>query len=283
MNMHTYRYNPVYKAWYLIGAPIVEPEKISEGMLYAPNKGDFVAASYPREVFVMEPPKKKEYQVDHHDLLHLSQPPVGEYDLLLYRKEADFWHFTSKHWEKLLELLQLRIMAAQQNVHIQYLDFTINTALLYSFQGYLRVGDLVSSSHQIFEDSEVITGELLNKLKKETLFSIRDDVTGWVYVPSAPKYCKEVWYIANKAGGFEGAEKKELAAFLAKLLTFLHEEWIDESWIVKLHTSFTGSRADSHWWVQIYQNDANKDTQIHGILPQRLNPEGYVKILKNLF
>lgn len=285
--MNSYRYNPVYKKWYLIGAPIIEPEKISKGMILDPsNRGDFLAASYPRELFVLDAPSKKDFQLQHTDVLHLSNPPLGEYDLLLYKGGADFWNFTSGQWEKLLEQLQLRILAVHKNLAVQYLDFTLSTKLLYSFQGYLRVGDLVGASHQIFEDYADISFELAEKLKAETLFEISQGKHGRLYAPCAPKYNKEVWYISNKIGGFESAstgEVVEVASYLAKLISFLRQEWIEENWTIKLHTSINASREEMVWWFQIYQDNSNQSSLIHGILPQRLNPEGYVHLLKKLF
>lgn len=278
--MHTFRFNPVFNQWVLLGAPVTVPLEIKESQLLDIGKqAGLAAATYPRQPFLLEPNAKHQSPIDK-SLLYASQSPVGEYELLLFTEEAAPYDWTAKQWDSWLMLIQQRITQLHHNPYLHFVYFTFHTAALHSTNGYQRVGDLIAASHPVSGMSVHLDEETAEKLrKKEDLFVVTDTGEGDLYVPSAPLYAKEVWYLPKTyRSGIDQIEKKEreaLAHILAKLMPALHAEFPEAQFCVTIHTSMAGMADDTTWWLQLYQLEYGQ----LGPLPVHPLPEAFVQHL----
>src|SRR5262249_16661097 len=144
--MYTFRFNPVFEQWVMVGGPVVAPRSLKPADLLDVGRRDgFQAASYPRQPFILEPPRTP-HELET-SLLYQEQPPVGEYELLLYKQVPDFFSWDTAHWEAWLSLVQQRLCQALLNPHLHYVQLVLHTSALESIEGYQRVGDLIVTSH----------------------------------------------------------------------------------------------------------------------------------------
>lgn len=283
--MYSLRFNPIYKKWILCGPPVLPFEQIGKGHLLDLGKaGDFKVASMPRDILQMEQPTDRKFQKEHADTLHLAHPPLGDYELVLYEGDRDFWDWDKKMWGKWLSLIQHRVLLLHANLNISQLYFELRTDWLFSLKSYTRAGELIGISHPVLESPSMSEFEQ-EKLQKEELFTIYKGEYGWLYVPSAPMANKELWYLPYEAkGGIEHLERaglEELAHVLSKLMSKLHDEWPNENWSLKLHLEVGATKKDYGWWLSI-NSLSPKLGEGCVALPVVSNPEGFVYVLHHL-
>jgi hypothetical protein len=278
--MHTYRFNPVFNRWVLLGGPVAAPLELKEShFLDVGRKDGFSAATYPRQPFLLEPPARRAEKIDD-ALLYPSQAPVGEYELLLYSGEKTPFEWTSKEWSQWLTLLQQRLLQFHLNPYLHFAYFNFHTKAIGSIEGYLRVGDLIATSHAIAGSPDPFSTEIANKLRKrEELFVVEETPVGDLYVPSAPLHNREVWFIPKTyRTGIEQIEKNEregLATILHTLMTALSKEFEEVPFCITIHTNMANMADDATWWLQVYQDDMGT----LGDLNVRPLPEAFVQHL----
>lgn len=239
-----------------------------------------VAAVHPRQPFILEPDKKSH---DHSDLVYAGQPPVGEYEFLLYRGHDPLTSWDAEAWEQWLNLAIQRLRQLQRNPHLGYAYLSINTAVQHSLSGWLRVGDLVATSHPVNGVSVLIDRELAAKIaKKEALFIVRETGHGMVIVPSAPTHDNEVWYFPKVmrplVHGISKEEKQELAETLSVLARELKTAFTHQEFTFTFHTDLVGDHQESSWWLQIYRSEAGVESPV----PLRGLPELFVSKLRGI-
>ena len=280
--MYTFRFNPLCEQWVILGGPVFAAQQITEAhLLDTDKKNDFVAAAFPKSPFIMDPPTAKHLVPD--PLVHASQPPVGEYELLLYRGDKQFYARGVKEWEKWLLLLQQRLSGFQHNPHLHFINVSLHTQALESVEQYQRVGDVIATSHPVSGVPRVLDVELAEKIhKKESLFALIDDIRGRLYVPSAPLYDKEVWFIPAKyrssIAHIDASERTHLAAILAALFSSLKKEHPHEEYVLTIHTNLIKPAKEVTWWLQLYRAEPG----VASPLPVRRLPEAFVQQLRYL-
>ena len=259
LSMNTFRFNPVFNQWVLLGAPTSQTFEITDRHILDIGKTEhFVAATIPRQPFLLDPPTRRN-EVD--DLLYKSQPPLGEAEVLLYKGEKSFDEWTVREWDGWLMLLQQRLMQVYHNPHLHFAQFTFSPQYLDTVgPEFLRVGELISTSHQVAGSSLAFTAELLEKLRqKEDAFIVLHTDGGDIYVPSAPLFEKEAWILpTNVQPSFEAIEKEERSDFAHMLKTLfmaLHTEFPSVPFVLTLHTALEGMSPETTWWMQIHQKD----------------------------
>lgn len=279
--MHTYRFNPVFRHWVLLGTPVSHELKIGAAhLLHSGSKSDFLAAVNPEQPFVMDPPSAHGTAT----ALHSEQAPVGEYEILLYGGSHALKSWGSKEWAAWLELLQKRVLHLHNNVHVAHCQFAFHSGWLDSVgDEYRRVGDLVATSHPIAGSAPLLEHELVTKLRQaERGYILHDGPDGVIYAPSAPLFEKEVWYIpADQDGAFERAEAQtrlHTAEALALVMKGMLKEWPHEHFVVELNTALVNKSADATWWIRIYQ-EAKRIPATLTVLPL---PEKFVRDLSYL-
>jgi hypothetical protein len=146
------------------------------------------------------------------------------------------------------------------------------------------VGDLVATSHPIAGTAQHLTEELLHKIQhSESLFQVHAGEHGFLYVPSAPLYSHEVWYLpathATSIDQLRRAEREELAYTLSLLMGVLQGEFPQEKYVLTIHTGMAGGASHRGcWWVQVHRDTAG-DT---AVVPVRPLPEKFVLLLRQL-
>jgi hypothetical protein len=282
--MRSFRFNPVFQQWVMVGAPDIEPETLTSAHLLDIGKNPhFVAAHYPRRLFTLEPPDSGVPRSPlQNDILMTEQPALGEYELLLYQGTADFWQFGTAEWMHWLSLLQHRLRQLARNPHLHHVAVWLPTAKLFSLRGYLRVGEVVATAHPLQYPRGNLDHELAEKLRREKLHTLYTGEEGWLYVPSAPLHPQEMWYLPYAAGSsIEEAkigQRREVAYVLSRLLNILHGEWPEQSWVIQVHTEVVGGHHGSMWWVQIYADHLSQP----GSVPLIPSPEGFAHVLHKI-
>jgi hypothetical protein len=281
--MYTFRYNPVHNQWVILGSPFPTHHlEIQDANLLDVGKNDrLMAASFPNQPFVLEPPAEKSYRLEK-GLLFGSEPPVGEYELLLYKGPEHLLSWDARQWTEWLSLLQHRLRLFHHNPHLHFIQCSLSSSLTQTTQPSQRVGDLWASRLALGEEPPLLTEDLVEKLgEKEVLFFVLQDELGSLYVPSAPLFEKEAWYIpADYKSGMENMtenEKSHLAGILATLLTGLKLKYTHQHFGLRVHTSL-GENQKSTWWIQVYQ-----EPTLAQPLPLRDLPEKFVLELGDLF
>jgi hypothetical protein len=279
--MHTFRFNPVFRQWVLLGTPVShEVTLTSAHLLHSGAKDDFLAATNPKQPFVMDPPT---LHGNAHALVQ-EQPPVGEYEFLLSKGSKTLREWGVKEWEQWLALLQKRLLHLHHNPHLTHVQVALHTAWVGSVgESYKRVGDVIATSHPVAGAVPLLEKELVNKLRHtERGYIIHDGDDGIMYAPSAPQCTKEVWYIpANQSGGFDASStsaRLHTAEALTLLMRGMLTEWRHEHFILELHTSLVDKRSDATWWIRIYQEQRRMPATLT-VLPL---PEQFVRDLSYL-
>ncbi len=279
--MNIYRYNPVFNQWVLLGAHSLTDIDITDRHLLDIGKTQhFVAATIPRQPFIMDPPEKRAQVAD--DLLYQSQPPVGEAETMLYTGEFSLSEWEIREWDAWLMLIQQRIMQVYQNPYVHFVKFSFSTAMQRTAgPAYLRVGDLISTSHPIAGSQVVLQTELVAKLRaKERAFIILNNDAGDLYVPSAPLFEKEVWFLPKRTQPtFEKIskdERQDIARLMRTLFRSLHTEYHGQDFVFTLHTSLNEMSEESTWWMQITQQEVNTLSSY----PVRPLPEAFARRLE---
>jgi hypothetical protein len=284
--MYTFRFNPVFKQWVLLGEQfptqlvVSANQRLDHGKVLHP---DFFAVSHPRSPFLLDPPLK--HKRHDGDLLFAAEAPVGEYEILCYQGEQGFTQWTPATWEHWLSLFLERFKQLHANPHLHFLSLKLHTSALGTLGAELqRVGDLVATSHPVAGTPHHLTEELLHKLQKsERLFQVHAGEHGFLYVPSAPLNSREVWYLpathATSIDQLSKVEREELAHTMSLLMGVLGEEFPSEKFVLTFHTGMAGS--PSHygcWWVQIHQDTAGSTAvaQVSAL------PERFVLLLRQL-
>lgn len=281
-SMHTFRFNPVFQQWVLLGTSYAATPAIEERNLLDVGRGKkFAAASHPRQPFILEPDSKAK---DHDDLLYAGKPPVGEYELLLYAGKDPLYTWDHKEWDGWLQLAQQRISQARGNPHLHHLSLTVHTGALKAVEGnWQRVGDLIATSHPVCGMATLIDKEMAHKmLAKEGIFVVQHDSHGSLIVPSAPTHQHEVWYLPAAAhaslGDIDSKERASLAKVLASLMTELKAAYPHEEFLLTFHTALLGSSSHHMWWLQVHQADSAVELP----LPVRPLPELFVRKLQDI-
>ncbi len=284
--MYTFRFNPVFKQWVLLGEQLPSQlvvsaaSRLDHGKVHHP---DFFALPHPRSPFLLDPPAK--HKSHDGDLLYSAEAPVGEYELLCYQGEQGFAHWTPATWEHWLTLFHERFKQLHANPHLHFVTLKLHTSALGTLGAELqRVGDLVATSHPVAGTEHHLTEELLHKLQKgERLFQVHAGEHGFLYVPSAPLNPHEVWYLpvshATSIDQLSRAEREELAYTMSLLMGVLSEEFPSEKFVITFHTGMAG--APSHhgcWWVQVHQDTAASTAAA----PVKAFPERFVLLMRQL-
>lgn len=279
--MHTYRFNPVFRQWALLGTPVSHELTLEPAhLLHSGSRGDFLAAVNPKQPFVMDPPSQHGTA---HALYH-EHPPVGEYELLLYGGRKTLADWGQEEWEQWLELLQKRTLHLHHNPHLHHVEFAFHTAWQATVgTEYQRVGDLVATSHAVAGSAPHLEHELVAKVRHaERGYILHDGDDGMIYAPSAPLHEKEVWYIpAHQESAFDRVDtvtRAHAAQALALLFKALLSEWPQNQFVLELHTSFADRRDDATWWIHIYQEVRQTPATLN-VLPL---PEKFVRDLAYL-
>jgi hypothetical protein len=275
--MYTFRFNPVFKQWVMVGGVVLSPRTVTSAHLLDIGKTrDFVAATYPRQPFILEPGKPLA-KTEHGEMLYEQQPPIGEYELLLYTGEREFFFWEKEQWEGWLTLLFKRIRQLHHNPLLHYVYPTLHTSALDSVEGFSRVGDLIASSHPLLGFLPSLENELADRIRtREKIFTVIDDERGQLYVPSAPLHEHEIWYIpaehTSAIDNSSSATRAHCAEIMALLMGKLHDEFPHYSYILNVGTSMAGVGEKSTWWIQIHADIAETS-----ILPIRTVPEGFLQ------
>ena len=253
--MFTFRFNPLFKQWVMVGGAVVAPQRVGPAHLLDVGAADgFQAATYPRQPFILEP---KGETAQPGSLMHREEPAVGEYELLLYQGPQAFFDWDAAHWERWLTLLHHRLRQLHQNAHLHYVTVSLSTAALTTIENYQRVGDLIAASHPLHGFLPLLSTDLADRLRrKEPDFCLFDDSRGRLYVPPAPLHDQEIWYVpsAFRPGidGLDSSERSQVAAVLSRLVHALHDEFPHRSYRLQIATELGGKDSDGTWWVQIY-------------------------------
>lgn len=273
--MHTYRFNPVFKRWVMVGPTIPERIIVKSAHLLSIGKiGNFEAASHPKDPFLLDPENRGPSGLAR---LFVDHQPLGEYELVLYKSKHDFWEWDAKIWHNWLQVVQQRIIQAYHKPRLNHVDISLNTALLDTIQGYQRAGDVVFTSHKLFENPELGQEMAKKIIQKESLYILHEDGFGAVYVPSAPTEELEVWYMPKQGSRLEACGKSERMAnarILQKLVSGLHEEYPKNQFHLHIYTTIVEDNTDSLWWIRIH-----KVSSLERSLPIQASPEGFLKKL----
>lgn len=284
--MYTFRFNPVFKQWVLLGEQfphqlVVSPsQRLDHGKVSHP---DFFAVPHPRSPFLLDPPAK--HKRHDNDLLHGAEAPVGEYEILCYSGDKGFSQWNAQTWEDWLALFLERFRQLHANPHLHHVSLKLHTNALTTLGNELqRVGDLVATSHQISGMPHHLTEELLHKLQRsEHLFQVHAGEHGFLYVPSAPLNSHEVWYLpathATSIDALTKAERHEFAYTMSLLMGVLSTEFDRENFVITVHTGMTSTpNHQGCWWVQIHQDTAGSTA----IAQPKPLPERFVLLLRQL-
>lgn len=281
--MYTFRFNPVFQQWVLLGEQRLQTVNIQEAhkILPIPHEAPhFQAATYPRQPFVLDQHKKGTGD----DLVFAAQPPLGEYELLLYSGKKSFFEWTEKEWEQWFMLASERIRHFHLNPHLHFVTLKLHTkALGTAGVEYQRVGDLIAASHPLAGMSVPVQPELIEKLlDKERVFVVHKTAHTAVYVPSAPLNHKEVWCLPQaETAGLESLGKPERRSWsrtIALVMHVLREEFPKEQWVITLHTAVAQIEHQDQWWIQIHQDGPGQVTP----LAMQPLPERFVLVLHKL-
>jgi len=280
--MHTFRFNPVFKQWVLLGTSYAATPTITKNnLLDVGRNGKFVAANHPRQPFLLEPSNQK----DHSDLVYAGESPVGEYELMLYEGKDPLFVWGAKEWEGWLNLVQRRLLQLQHNPHLHYVHLTVDTGMLKAVDGdFQRVGDLIAASHPLCGMSTLLDREMADKIRhKEQIFTVQEDGYGTLIVPSAPTRQHEVWYLPmvsrSSLARLDPAERKALARTLSVLVGELKAAYPHEEFNLSFHTDLLGNQPEQLWWLQVHQTEPGVESP----LPVRALPELFVRKLQTMF
>lgn len=276
--MYTFRFNPLFKAWVVLGAPGRHEVDLSKAQLLGSERDRFVAAHNPNQPFVLDPPGKKAAAAP---MLHEERPALGEYELLLHRGHGTLSRWKAKEWEGWLHLVQQRLRHAHHNPHLHHVRVSFHTGWMNTVGNeFARVGELIMTSHPVAGEVPLLEYELVEKLRtKERTYVLHDATDGLLYAPSAPLFEKEVWYVPVRQGSSitdaPSASRSHTADALALLFTALHAEWPEEHFVIELHTALVGGQEDVTWWLRVYQ-DARRVPATLTVLPL---PEQFIRKL----
>lgn len=279
--MYTFRFNPVFHQWVLLGGPVTMEERIEGAHFTDIGKSrDFGAIIHPRQPFLLEPPAAKPFHQEK-GLAFASKPPVGEYEILLYKGYKEFFAWDETTWETWFKLVQIRIRQFQHNPHLHHVHLVLHTSALESVEPYQRVGDLIATSHPVVGMMGELSVELAEKLhEKESVFHLLDDKYGRLYVPSAPLQEREIWYLpAQYQPGVDHVQetgRKHFARVMETLLKHLHAEYPYDHYVLVLHTALAGSEKDTTWWLQMYRDEGG----VPSPLPTHGLPELFMRELR---
>jgi hypothetical protein len=248
-------------------------------LLHSGVKGDFIAAVNPSHPFVMDPPSQHGRAVS----LVQEHAPVGEYELLLYKKDKPLVQWGKHEWAQWLGLLQTRLTHMHQNPHLHHVQVSMHTGWVGTVgDEYHRVGDVIATSHPIAGGVPLLEWEIINKLRKsERGYVIHDGEDGMMYAPSAPLFAKEVWYMPAEHVRLEQLTtngREHAAEALALLMGGLCREWSQDNFVLEVHTVLGPQAADATWWIRIYQEE-RRATGAFTVLPL---PEKFVRDLSYL-
>jgi hypothetical protein len=281
--MYTFRFNPVFEQWVMLGNPVATDILLKPShMLGAGRHKDFVAATYPKQPFVLDPEGGYKSTATH-ERLYADSPAVGEYELLLYKGDQRFFGWDAKTWDKWLSFAQQRIVQAHHNPHVHYLQFTLATDALLTVHNYQRVGDLVATSHPIAGTHPILTPELAEKLcKKESVYTIADNGRARLHVPSAPLNEREFWVIpSHYRSGLEKISKEEredIAELLSLTFRALNREFPQDNYYIQFYTHLSSMQTEGTWWIRAYKKVGEQSA-----ISTRSFPESFVRTLGLLF
>jgi hypothetical protein len=279
--MHTFRFNPLFKHWVVLGTPMGHQLELNPGhLLHSGGKSHFLAATNPEQPFVLDSPGRKPTGTT----LYEEQPPLGEYELLLYRGDAKVSHWRAIEWEQWLELIQQRLRHFQHNPNLHHVEVRFHTSWVNTVgPAMLRVGDVIATSHPVAGRAPLLEHDLIAKLRKrERSYVLHDADDGFIYVPSAPLFEKEVWYAPieqdSSIADCSAAGRRHTAEGLSLLMGALMKEWPNEHFAVELHTALIGTDNEVSWWVRVYQ-EARRLPATLTVLPL---PEKFLRELGSL-
>jgi galactose-1-phosphate uridylyltransferase len=278
--MNTYRFNPVFNQWVLLGSPVASTIEVTERHLLDVGRGSgFVAATLPRQPFIVDPPKARKDD----DFLYQPQPPVGEAEVFLYEDEAAFFEWSPAEWGAWIRFVGMRLRQVYHNPHLHFVSLTLSTGALASAgPAYQRVGDLAATSHPIAGAPAVLNEVLLGKLLKvEDAFIVQANDAAVVYVPSAPLNDKEAWVLpTHPVASFEkitATDALGLSETLASLFGALKDAYPEERWLMTVHTTLDGMSEDATWWIQVHA----REHEMSAPLMVRPLPEAFARYLEN--
>jgi hypothetical protein len=280
-HMHTYRYNPLFRHWVLLGNPVPRDVDLQAAhLLHSGGDALFMAAVNPVQPFIMDAPAH--HRTGH--TLHREEAPVGEYEFLLYTGDKELGEWGIDEWEGWLRLLGRRILHVHENPALHHLHIAFHTAYEETTGSkYRRVGDVIATSHPIAGAAPLLDHDLIEKLKKhERGYILHDGPDGFMYAPSAPLFEKEVWYVPTvRGGGMEASSpvvRMHTAEALALLMRGLTHEWPSEHFVIEVYSPIGRVDPDATWWIRVYQ-EARRVPATLTVLPL---PEQFVRDLAYL-
>lgn len=241
------------------------------------HNAHFIAATHPRSPFELEPSASG--PIANH-LLYAPEEAIGEYELILHKGTEEVSQWTSEHFEAWIMLIQHRLLQANNNPFLQHVRFIFDSAKQTSSLPYRRVGDLIITRQPLVAD-QAIAIELMDLLlSREAAFIVVEDHFGSFYVPSAPSYADELWYLPKQVkpdfSAVHGSARTALAESLVLMFKMLSAAHLQFDWVIEIHTLLSSKQKEFSWWLQLYREPhANQ-------LPlaiQRL-PETYVQQLR---
>jgi hypothetical protein len=268
--MYAFRYNPLVKRWVLLGGPIQQHIELSSAhFLGGATHKEFVAATYPKQPFLVEPP---ETFGEAPGLAYKEEPPVGEYELLLYSGDKNLADWGVDEWDAWLQLAQHRLLQLHHNPYLHHVQLTLRTAAEHSIAKFHWVGDLIATSHPIAGNPIELTAELAQKIcQREAVFTLHKDEYGSLQVPSAPTFHDEVWYLPTeiRAGieGVHGKERQAVAQLLAWVIGRLRTVHPHFHYALTIHTVLAGDHDDACWWFQLHREVPNAEFSALPIQP----------------
>lgn len=276
--MHSLRYNPLTGRWMLLGGQLEHSLHVTSAhQLEIGKNPHFLAANHPKSPFAMEPSDKPPLATG---LLYAPELPVGEYELLLHQGQEEVAQWSAAHWEAWIMLLQHRLLQAHRNPYLQHVRFLFDSAKQTSTLPHRRVGDLIVTRQPLVPD-QAISIELVDSLlEREPAFIVAHDKFGTLYVPSAPSFADELWYLPKSLqpdfSAVHGPSRTALAETLRLIMRMLGVAHLQFEWVIEIHTLLGAKDRERSWWLQLYREPhANQ-------LPlaiQRL-PETYVQQLR---
>ena len=285
--MYTFRFNASCNQWILLGEPLPSLLTIQKANLITQtavgHTSEFVAATYPRQPFVLDAVSKPGSK-SHEDLVYAEQPPYGEYELLLHTGSESFFNWTGDTWEDWLSLLAERLRQIRHNHHVHYVSLVLHTAGLHTAgPQYQRVGDVIAASHPLTGMGDVLPSEVIEKIReKEQLFVVHSASAGDVYVPSAPRFSKELWLLPTapdvSIGSLNNLQRKGVAKLLSTIFRVLHTEFPGQHFVMRVNTDFEREKHGHSWWIQIHE----QENASSGTLSVVQSPERFVLLMRQI-
>jgi hypothetical protein len=270
--MHTFRFNPVFEHWVVLGSSIPREVSIRPGdLLHNGGKARFEVANFPGNQFLLDAPSRRSEA----PTLHREQPALGEYELVLQRDTNPVGLWSAEDWTAWITLVRARLANGHHNpkLHHAVVEFRSRFLNTIADATYQRVGDIIMTSHAVAGATPRLSTDLVDKLREhESGYVLHDGPDGMMYAPSAPLHAHEVWYVPQDQGDAlsDASSKvcKHTGEALALVVRALCSEWPKQELAVVVHTAVVQGSTQHSWWIQIFA-DAGQQASVQAVpLPE---------------